>query len=86
MRSYAVFEAENRAALAANSVGLKALFRNWINRRQLRKLSELDDYLLQDIGVSRTDLENIANLPLAYNPATELVRIRNRGRRHVWDE
>ena len=77
MRSYAMFQAENRAALEANGGRLRALIRNWFARRRLRKVAELDDWLLQDIGLTRDDVEQVAHMPLDRNPSWELKRIRN---------
>jgi len=36
----------------------------WVRRSQYRELLELDDRLLADIGVSRTDVEEVRRSPL----------------------
>ena len=34
-----------------------ALFRHWQARRSVKHLASLDDYLLRDIGLNRSDVE-----------------------------
>jgi uncharacterized protein YjiS (DUF1127 family) len=38
------------------------------NRRQMHHLTELDDYLLADIGLTRNDVEEAVSLPLHEDP------------------
>jgi uncharacterized protein YjiS (DUF1127 family) len=75
-------ETEGSGALSAllRSIGLA--IRSLNSRRKLAKLSELDDHLLADIGVSREDLRWALDLPFAYDPALELQQraLSNRGR------
>ena len=56
--------------------------RNWKKRRQLKTLSEFDDHLLADIGVTREDVRWALDLPFSYDPGVELQRraLRNRAR------
>ena len=40
----------------------------------LRSVEELDDYLLRDIGLTRSAVESVLDLPLVYDPVVELHR------------
>lgn len=46
----------------------------WLARRKLRSLHEYDDHILEDIGVTRGELEWASHLPLKQNAAHELNR------------
>lgn len=46
---------------------LAATRKLWLRRRAFLKLAELDERTLQDIGLSRADLYNAAELPLEMN-------------------
>lgn len=48
------------------------LFENWTARRRLSALRELDDRLLDDIGLRRDEIAWALALPLDRNPAREL--------------
>ena len=45
---------------------------NWQARRSVRKLLNMDDYMLRDTGTSRGDVEWAAGLPLTVNAALAL--------------
>jgi uncharacterized protein YjiS (DUF1127 family) len=45
---------------------------NWQARRSVRKLLDMDDYMLRDTGTSRGDVEWAAGLPLTVNAALAL--------------
>lgn len=59
--------------LAKNLVCKAVQYR--LNRRRLRKLHDLDDAMLHDIGVTRSELHKVSSLPLSVDAATELQRI-----------
>jgi uncharacterized protein YjiS (DUF1127 family) len=84
MRDYILKQAEMRDR-TFTFPKLRRVLRNWIARRQLRSLLALDDYLLNDIGLTRDDLRFGLNLPRDVDPIEELIRVRNaalvRGRR-----
>ena len=84
MRNYIQMQAELRDQAFAFPK-LRRMVRNWAARRQLRDLMALDDYLLNDIGLTRDDLRFGLNLPRDVDPIDELIRVRNvdlvRGRR-----
>ena len=49
--------------------------RNRMRRRAFNKMLNLDDHLLDDIGVSRAEVIMASYLPLSVNAAQELRRI-----------
>ena len=80
MRDYALSRAT--AAEATGSLSLLwGLIRNWRARRAVARLDALDDFLLQDIGVSREEVRWAAGLPLSVNAALELEERATRRRR-----
>lgn len=44
-------------------------------RRKFKNLLDLDDHMLKDVGVTRSEVELAANMPLSVNAATELRRM-----------
>lgn len=64
--------------LAAN--GIRAWISLWRTRRRFNRLLDLDDRMLDDIGVTRAEVEYASRLPLGVNAAMELRRLAN-GRR-----
>ena len=57
------------------------------NRSQVRRLAELDDHLLADIGLTRSDVEEASSMPITTDPSIQLAAVamrntaRPRGRR-----
>ncbi len=89
MREAASFIASqgNRApagVLSALVRDISAAFRSWNKRRQLKTLSDLDDHLLCDIGVTKEDVRWALDLPFAYDPGIELQRRALRNRVRGW--
>ncbi len=54
------------------------LYRNWQARRSVRKLRDLDDHMLHDMGLTRTDVDLASHQPLTRNP-TLFLETRMRG-------
>ena len=79
MRDYILTQAQ-AAEQAVYFASVRRFLANWKKRRKLRGVEELDDRLLADIGVSRSDLGEVMNLPLSLDPIAELYR-RTRGKR-----
>ncbi|WP_068116656.1 hypothetical protein [Tropicimonas marinistellae] len=59
---------------ASSAVGgwLRARFQRIRRRRKFLRLLDFDDKMLDDIGVSRREVEAAAGLPLSQNAALEL--------------
>jgi len=81
MRDFAMNHAASYGEAGHESV-LSRLVRNWLARRAVGRLEAYDDHMLQDIGVSRTDVEWAAGLPLSVNAALALEDRSFRRRRH----
>lgn len=54
-------------------VSLERRLSNWRARSKLRTMEQLDDRMLDDIGVTRADLTWAAHLPTTVNPVEELT-------------
>lgn len=65
--------AAGSAVLPAAVGVLKAGWTLWRNRRQVRRLDELDDHLLFDIGLTRADLREACMTPLHLDPTLRLA-------------
>lgn len=62
---------------AVRAVG-NALVTRWVimaNRRRLKGLEELDDYLLADIGLTREDIRSALKLPGDVDPSFRLAAL-----------
>jgi hypothetical protein len=62
-------------AIATGEMGgwlVSRFLKRWRARRSIRKLTEFDDYMQVDIGMSRCDLRWAAGLPLTVNAAIAL--------------
>ena len=85
MRDYILHEAHSRDSTFAFPK-LRRMLRGFFAKRQLRRLAALDDYLLNDIGLTRDDLRHGLRLPYDVDPAQALAAIRQermaRGVRH----
>ncbi len=71
MRDYALNRAIFEDRIGNRSL-FSRLFHNWKARKEVSHLSEFDDFMLADIGVSRADLEWAARLPITIDPAKAL--------------
>ena len=73
MREYILTQAQNVDRTHAFSA-VRRIVRNWWKRRSLRKLEDLDDHMLMDIGLSRVELISAQKLPLDVDPVGEIGR------------
>lgn len=87
MREAASFIASQTASAPADALSalarmLRRGFRLWSARRKLTRLTELDDHLLADIGLTREDVRLALDLPFSHEPVQELQKraLRNRAR------
>lgn len=71
MRDYALHQAQVAGNIAGTGI-VEKLLRNWLARRAVRRLQDLDDHLLRDIGARREDIRWAASLPLNTNAALAL--------------
>jgi uncharacterized protein YjiS (DUF1127 family) len=79
MREAAIFIAgQHRVSsgpLAALAAAFGRLHHRLRNRRQVLLLTELDDHVLSDIGVTRSDVRSALSQPFSADPSLELERI-----------
>ena len=80
MEDYALSRAQSAEATGSLSL-LWRLIRNWRAHRAVQRLDALDDFLLHDIGVTRSEVRWAAGLPLSVNAALELEEKATRRRR-----
>jgi uncharacterized protein YjiS (DUF1127 family) len=64
-------------------LNLGGLLRHWQARRSLKQLASLDDYMLEDLGLKRSDVEWAERVPLTRNPVLALEERVRRQRRSV---
>jgi len=62
--------------------GLSTRVANWRARRSLKELMSAEDWLLKDIGLTRSEIAWAMHLPLTVDPAEELNRVAKRS--HGW--
>jgi uncharacterized protein YjiS (DUF1127 family) len=75
MRELILHQAESHEGTFAFAA-IRRMVVNWWKRRTLRKLQELDDHLLCDIGLTREELETALRLPLSIDRSWEFSRRR----------
>ena len=56
------------------------LYRTWKNRRQIVHLTEFDDHVLADIGLTRGDIDAALSQPFSQDPSLQLQQIAQRNR------
>ena len=71
MREYALHRAESLGEFGIVSFARRVL-RNWKAKRRILALGDFDDYMLQDIGITRDEVQWAAGLPLTVNAAIAL--------------
>ncbi len=76
MRDYVFHQALSRDS-AYVFPKLRRLVRNWLAKRNLKRLEQLDDYMLNDIGLSRADVRYALKLPYDVDPVDEMMRLQD---------
>ncbi|WP_373503556.1 DUF1127 domain-containing protein [Aestuariivirga sp.] len=76
MRDYIFHQALSRDS-AFVFPKLRRLFRSWVAKKKLKRLEQLDDYMLNDIGLTRDDLRYVTRLPYDVDPIEEMTRLRD---------
>jgi uncharacterized protein YjiS (DUF1127 family) len=71
MREYMLHQAEALERTFAFAA-IRRVLGNWWKRRTLRKLKDLDDHLLYDIGLTRDEIDRALKLPLSIDPVGEV--------------
>ncbi len=75
MRDYIFTQAQSRLS-TFRFASLRLVVGNWRARRKLLKLHELGDHQLNDIGLTRGQLQHLTGLPLSVDPVWEAERCR----------
>ena len=73
MRDYVLTQSQSRQADGRLTV-LARLVRNWKHHREMEKLLKFEDYLLQDMGLTRPQLLHLTGLPLTVDVDWERER------------
>lgn len=81
MRDYILTESIARDSTFAFPK-LRRMVRNWVFKRTLKALNQLDDHVLHDIGLARDELRHLTALPLDIDLLAELIRLRDLRARH----
>lgn len=75
MRDYILTQSIARDSAIAFPT-LRRIIRSWFMKRDLATLERFDDYMLNDIGLTRGDLRHLRGLPLDVDLAHEMDRLR----------
>ena len=67
-------EREATGILASFGATVSRVYKSWSSRRRVARMTSLDDHVLDDIGVTRTDLYDVLDAPFSQNPSIELER------------
>jgi uncharacterized protein YjiS (DUF1127 family) len=71
MRNYVLNQAISQGEFGLVSFARRVV-RNWKAKRRIAALGNFDDYMLQDIGITRDEVQWAAGLPLTVNAAIAL--------------
>jgi len=90
MREAASFIARQSGSAEAGALqeilhAARRAFRSWQNRRRIASLSDFDDHILADMGITRGDVRQALDTPFAHDPTLELQRLALRNRSGGWN-
>ena len=90
MRNAALFVASQSEAAEAGILhsilnASRRVLKGLQDRRQVARLTEFDDHMLADIGLSRRDVKEALDLPFSYDPGVELQLRAHRNVRAGWN-
>jgi uncharacterized protein YjiS (DUF1127 family) len=90
MREAASFIASQSGSPEAGLLGdilnaARQALRSWQTRRQIASLTEFDDHMLADIGLTRGDVRDVLELPFSHDPGRELQYRATRNYRNGWN-
>jgi uncharacterized protein YjiS (DUF1127 family) len=71
MRDYVLNQAISQGEFGLVSFA-RRVARNWKAKRRIAALGNFDDYMLQDIGITRDEVQWAVGLPLTVNAAIAL--------------
>ncbi len=77
MRDYVLTLAQSRQSDGVLMV-VSRIVRNWKHHRDLEKLLRLEDYLLRDMGLTKSVVQHLAGLPLTIDVDWERERLLRR--------
>ena len=69
-----------RDAVRTRIAALRAIVRTFLNRRAAYRVAELQDYLLNDIGLKRDDVHEAMNADWREDPTYRMAMLAHRGR------
>ncbi len=73
LRSPLALRAETSQGLAMRlAIAVSAAYRGWKNRREFRRLGEMSDYELADVGLTRADIHLAMSSPFDFDPTARL--------------
>ena len=61
------------AAAPNQAMGFGRLVRNWLSQGAIARLARLDDRVLEDVGITRRDIEWARRLPITVNAENALM-------------
>ncbi len=74
MRDYILSQAQSRQDFGLVATA-KRVVRNWKHHRELGQLLKLEDYLLADMGLSRSLIQHLLALPITVDVDWEQERV-----------
>ena len=73
LKAASTLTAPSRRAFGSAARGVRAVFRAFAHRSEVRQLAEFDDRMLADIGLSRSEVLGALAEPFHKDPSTVLL-------------